>query len=157
MFFRLDKGVIVYICDSRGVRDIYDTDGSSALAASEPLTVLVHYLMHQIIRILKNHALDICQVGGLYAIAVVPFIFLGFRLPCLIISYGLLANISLFVCFSFWSSFFNKKVCLSTDLTVWRFSLLFLIFGTYAVMGSCLGVVLCSMLSQKYTCILFWQ
>lgn len=39
--FRLDKGVIVYICDGRGVRDIYDTDGSSAIAASEPLVVLV--------------------------------------------------------------------------------------------------------------------
>ncbi|GAB2295358.1 Carboxyl-terminal-processing peptidase 2, chloroplastic [Dionaea muscipula] len=38
----LDKGVIVYICDSRGVRDIYDTDGSSAIAASEPLAVLVN-------------------------------------------------------------------------------------------------------------------
>ncbi|XP_015887724.3 carboxyl-terminal-processing peptidase 2, chloroplastic isoform X2 [Ziziphus jujuba] len=38
----LDKGVIVYICDSRGVRDIYDTDGSSAMAASEPLAVLVN-------------------------------------------------------------------------------------------------------------------
>ncbi|XP_010556938.1 PREDICTED: carboxyl-terminal-processing peptidase 2, chloroplastic isoform X2 [Tarenaya hassleriana] len=38
----LDKGVIVYICDSRGVRDIYDTDGSNALAASEPLAVLVN-------------------------------------------------------------------------------------------------------------------
>lgn len=38
---RLDKGVIVYICDSRGVRDIYDTDGSNAIAASEPLVVLV--------------------------------------------------------------------------------------------------------------------
>ncbi|KAJ6430283.1 hypothetical protein OIU84_021645 [Salix udensis] len=38
----LDKGVIVYICDSRGVRDIYDTDGSSALATSEPLAVLVN-------------------------------------------------------------------------------------------------------------------
>ncbi|XWS53724.1 hypothetical protein CRYUN_Cryun10bG0025100 [Craigia yunnanensis] len=37
----LDKGVIVYICDNRGVRDIYDTDGSSAIAASEPLAVLV--------------------------------------------------------------------------------------------------------------------
>ncbi|KAL0376856.1 UNVERIFIED_CONTAM: Carboxyl-terminal-processing peptidase 2, chloroplastic [Sesamum calycinum] len=36
----LDKGVIVYICDSRGVRDIYDTDGSNAVAASEPLVVL---------------------------------------------------------------------------------------------------------------------
>jgi len=31
----------VYICDSRGVRDILDTDGSSALATSEPLAVLV--------------------------------------------------------------------------------------------------------------------
>ncbi|OMO53825.1 hypothetical protein CCACVL1_28315 [Corchorus capsularis] len=38
----LDKGVIVYICDNRGVRDIYDTDGSTAIAASEPLAVLVN-------------------------------------------------------------------------------------------------------------------
>ncbi|CAN6547654.1 hypothetical protein ACFX1X_022785 [Malus domestica] len=38
----LDKGVIVYICDSRGVRDIYDTDGSKAVATSEPLVVLVN-------------------------------------------------------------------------------------------------------------------
>ncbi|KAH7573143.1 hypothetical protein JRO89_XS03G0075900 [Xanthoceras sorbifolium] len=38
----LDKSVIVYICDSLGVRDIYDTDGSSAVAASEPLAVLVN-------------------------------------------------------------------------------------------------------------------
>lgn len=38
----LEKGVIVYICDSRGVRDIYDTDGSKAIAASEPLAVLVN-------------------------------------------------------------------------------------------------------------------
>ncbi|MCD9639197.1 Carboxyl-terminal-processing peptidase 2, chloroplastic [Datura stramonium] len=38
----LDKGVIVYICDSRGVRDIYDTDGSNVVAASEPLAVLVN-------------------------------------------------------------------------------------------------------------------
>ncbi|XP_061337501.1 carboxyl-terminal-processing peptidase 2, chloroplastic isoform X3 [Gastrolobium bilobum] len=38
----LDKGVIVYICDSRGIRDILDTDGSSALATSEPLAVLVN-------------------------------------------------------------------------------------------------------------------
>ncbi|KAL0414159.1 UNVERIFIED_CONTAM: Carboxyl-terminal-processing peptidase 2, chloroplastic, partial [Sesamum radiatum] len=38
----LDKGVIVYICDSRGVRDIYDTDGSNVVAASEPLVVLVN-------------------------------------------------------------------------------------------------------------------
>ncbi|KAJ0793312.1 putative processing peptidase [Helianthus annuus] len=37
----LDKGVIVYICDSRGVRDIYDTDGTNAIAPSEPLAVLV--------------------------------------------------------------------------------------------------------------------
>jgi hypothetical protein len=41
--FKLDKGVIVYICDSRGVRDIYDTDGSSAIAASERLAVLVNF------------------------------------------------------------------------------------------------------------------
>lgn len=39
--YRLEKGVIVYICDSRGVRDIYDTDGTNAVAASEPLAVLV--------------------------------------------------------------------------------------------------------------------
>ncbi|XP_050372317.1 carboxyl-terminal-processing peptidase 2, chloroplastic [Argentina anserina] len=38
----LDKGVIVYICDSRGVRDIYDTDGSQAIATKEPLAVLVN-------------------------------------------------------------------------------------------------------------------
>ncbi|XP_057959631.1 carboxyl-terminal-processing peptidase 2, chloroplastic isoform X5 [Malania oleifera] len=39
---QLEKGVIVYICDSRGVQDIYDTDGSNAIAASEPLAVLVN-------------------------------------------------------------------------------------------------------------------
>ncbi|MQL81337.1 hypothetical protein Taro_013783 [Colocasia esculenta] len=39
---RLQKGVIVYICDSRGVRDIYETDGRDAVAASEPLAVLVN-------------------------------------------------------------------------------------------------------------------
>ncbi|XP_065047244.1 carboxyl-terminal-processing peptidase 2, chloroplastic-like isoform X2 [Musa acuminata AAA Group] len=38
----LDKGVIVYICDNRGVRDIYEADGSNTVAASEPLTVLVN-------------------------------------------------------------------------------------------------------------------
>ncbi|XP_078427738.1 peptidase S41 family protein isoform X2 [Wolffia australiana] len=38
----LQKGVIVYICDSRGVRDIYDTDGNDAIAVSEPLAVLVN-------------------------------------------------------------------------------------------------------------------
>ncbi|KAL9266804.1 Carboxyl-terminal-processing peptidase 2, chloroplastic-like protein [Drosera capensis] len=38
----LDKGVIVYISDARGVRDIYETDGSSVIAASEPLAVLVN-------------------------------------------------------------------------------------------------------------------
>ncbi|OAY55462.1 carboxyl-terminal-processing peptidase 2, chloroplastic [Manihot esculenta] len=38
----LDKGVIVYICDSRGVRDIYDADGSGAFATSEHLAVLVN-------------------------------------------------------------------------------------------------------------------
>lgn len=37
--------MIVYICDSRGVRDILDTDGSSALATSEPLAVLVNFLL----------------------------------------------------------------------------------------------------------------
>ncbi|KAJ4957131.1 hypothetical protein NE237_013914 [Protea cynaroides] len=38
----LEKGVIVYICDSRGVRDIYEADGGNAIAASEPLAVLVN-------------------------------------------------------------------------------------------------------------------
>ncbi|XP_043720174.1 carboxyl-terminal-processing peptidase 2, chloroplastic isoform X3 [Telopea speciosissima] len=38
----LEKGVIVYICDNRGVRDIYEADGSNAIAASEPLAVLVN-------------------------------------------------------------------------------------------------------------------
>ncbi|RVX07511.1 Carboxyl-terminal-processing peptidase 2, chloroplastic [Vitis vinifera] len=42
---RLEKGVIVYICDGRGIRDIYDTDGSSVVAASEPLAVLVCFLI----------------------------------------------------------------------------------------------------------------
>ncbi|XP_042487386.1 carboxyl-terminal-processing peptidase 2, chloroplastic isoform X2 [Macadamia integrifolia] len=39
---RLEKGVIVYICDNRGVRDIYEADGSNAIAVSEPLAVLVN-------------------------------------------------------------------------------------------------------------------
>ncbi|CAL5392186.1 unnamed protein product [Camellia sinensis] len=38
----LEKGVIVYISDGQGVRDIYDTDGSNAIAAKEPLAVLVN-------------------------------------------------------------------------------------------------------------------
>ncbi|KAK8946220.1 hypothetical protein KSP40_PGU012508 [Platanthera guangdongensis] len=38
----LDKGVIVYICDNGGVRDIYETDGSNSVAVSEPLVVLVN-------------------------------------------------------------------------------------------------------------------
>ncbi|KAG0560246.1 hypothetical protein M758_10G160500 [Ceratodon purpureus] len=38
----LDKGVIVYIADSMGVRDIYDTDGGSAISTKEPLVVLVN-------------------------------------------------------------------------------------------------------------------
>lgn len=38
----MDKGVIVYICDSQGVRDIYEADGISTVAASEPLVVLVN-------------------------------------------------------------------------------------------------------------------
>ncbi|XP_078152814.1 peptidase S41 family protein isoform X1 [Carex rostrata] len=38
----LEKGVIVYICDSRGVRDIYEADGGNTVAASEPLVVLVN-------------------------------------------------------------------------------------------------------------------
>lgn len=38
----LDKGVIVYICDSQGVRDIYEADGNNAIATSEPLAVLVN-------------------------------------------------------------------------------------------------------------------
>ncbi|KAL6911239.1 hypothetical protein ACP4OV_000044 [Aristida adscensionis] len=38
----MDKGVIVYICDSKGVRDIYEADGAGTIAASEPLVVLVN-------------------------------------------------------------------------------------------------------------------
>ncbi|TVU27737.1 hypothetical protein EJB05_19234 [Eragrostis curvula] len=38
----MDKGVIVYICDSKGVRDIYEADGANTIAASEPLVVLVN-------------------------------------------------------------------------------------------------------------------
>eukprot|EP00897_Mesotaenium_endlicherianum_P004000 jgi/Mesen1/3628/ME000020S03161 len=38
----LDKGVIVYIADSMGVRDIYDTEGEYAIATEEPLAVLVN-------------------------------------------------------------------------------------------------------------------
>lgn len=41
IFVRLDKGVIVYIADSMGVRDIYDTDGDAAISTKEPLAVLV--------------------------------------------------------------------------------------------------------------------
>ncbi|KAF9613257.1 hypothetical protein IFM89_006616 [Coptis chinensis] len=37
----LKKGVIVYICDSCGVQDIYEPDGSDAIATSEPLGVLM--------------------------------------------------------------------------------------------------------------------
>ena len=33
--------MIVYICDSRGVRDIIEVDGGDSVAASEPLVVLV--------------------------------------------------------------------------------------------------------------------
>ena len=33
----MDKGVIVYICDSQGVRDIYEADGADTIVASEPL------------------------------------------------------------------------------------------------------------------------
>ncbi|XP_002985444.2 carboxyl-terminal-processing peptidase 2, chloroplastic [Selaginella moellendorffii] len=38
----LDKGVIVYIADNRGIRDIYEADGGSAIAPSEPLALLVN-------------------------------------------------------------------------------------------------------------------
>lgn len=43
---RLDKGVIVYIADSMGVRDIYEADGEGAISTAEPLAVLVrlHFL-----------------------------------------------------------------------------------------------------------------
>jgi hypothetical protein len=40
-FARMEKGVIVYICDSKGVRDIYEADGAETTVASEPLVVLV--------------------------------------------------------------------------------------------------------------------
>ncbi|KAF3789619.1 Carboxyl-terminal-processing peptidase 2 [Nymphaea thermarum] len=39
---RMQKGVIVYICDSRGVRDMYEADANNAIATSEPLAVLVN-------------------------------------------------------------------------------------------------------------------
>jgi hypothetical protein len=38
---RLEKGVIVYITDSMGVRDIYEADGNGAISTNEPLVVLV--------------------------------------------------------------------------------------------------------------------
>lgn len=38
----LEKGVITYIADSMGIRDIYETDGNGAIAANEPLAVLVN-------------------------------------------------------------------------------------------------------------------
>ncbi|KAJ7536412.1 hypothetical protein O6H91_12G068500 [Diphasiastrum complanatum] len=38
----LDKGVIVYISDSKGVRDIYESDGTGVVASTEPLAVLVN-------------------------------------------------------------------------------------------------------------------
>lgn len=38
----------MYICDSRGVRDIYDTDGSNAIATSEPLAVLVYAFLQSL-------------------------------------------------------------------------------------------------------------
>lgn len=86
--FRLDKGVIVYICDSRGVRDIYDTDGSNAIAASEPLAVLVYFCIFYITTLswssviferqickclryrfmkLQNHRTDDCVFGFVHS------------------------------------------------------------------------------------------
>lgn len=38
----LEKGVIVYISDSMGIRDIYEADGYGTLATNEPLAVLVN-------------------------------------------------------------------------------------------------------------------
>ncbi|MCO5598141.1 hypothetical protein L7F22_052233 [Adiantum nelumboides] len=38
----LEKGVIVYITDSMGVRDIYEADGTGTLATEESLAVLVN-------------------------------------------------------------------------------------------------------------------
>lgn len=38
----VDRGVIVYIADTKGVRDIYETEGEGALATEEPLAVLVN-------------------------------------------------------------------------------------------------------------------
>ena len=32
---------MVYIADSMGIRDIFDTDGSAAISTKEPLVVLV--------------------------------------------------------------------------------------------------------------------
>ncbi|GBG70046.1 hypothetical protein CBR_g4874 [Chara braunii] len=38
----LDRGVIVYIVDNKGVRDIFEAEGSDSLAPTEPLAVLVN-------------------------------------------------------------------------------------------------------------------
>lgn len=57
--FRLNKGVIVYICDSRGVRDIYDVEGPNAVAVSEPLAVLVIFFP-SIIFLIRS---DECSFG----------------------------------------------------------------------------------------------
>ncbi|GJP41896.1 hypothetical protein CLOM_g1517 [Closterium sp. NIES-68] len=38
----LNKGVLVYITDSLGVRDVYETNGEGAVATSQPLAVLVN-------------------------------------------------------------------------------------------------------------------
>ncbi|CAM6114043.1 unnamed protein product [Calypogeia fissa] len=41
-FFLLYKRVIVYINGSKGVRDVYETEGEVAIATTEPLTLLVN-------------------------------------------------------------------------------------------------------------------
>lgn len=59
--FRLNKGVIVYICDSRGVRDIYDVEGTNAVAASEPLAVLVIFFPSIMFLMILMNVLSVSQ------------------------------------------------------------------------------------------------
>ncbi|KAJ0972258.1 hypothetical protein J5N97_020217 [Dioscorea zingiberensis] len=52
---KLEKGVIVYICDSRGVHDIYETDGSNVIAGLKPLAVLVLFCHDPLVVVVLNH------------------------------------------------------------------------------------------------------
>ncbi|CAH1419521.1 unnamed protein product [Lactuca virosa] len=42
---RKHKGVIVYICNNHGLRDVYESDRNIAITASEPLAVLVNKII----------------------------------------------------------------------------------------------------------------